>query len=274
MRNMARATKSVDFYDPDDRKSAVLQDRRRIFFGRLSRTVPDVLRELRETIYPKYRELYVAEFKGRSKSPRAGDEAGECMTRFGGSLLPMIKAWSCKHHLNGSEDDWVEAQVMFLFWRWVKTGVKRYADPPALPASSQVWIRSPDFEFHCLGWGVNLQTWKDFERRATRAFRKQLAAHREQGARLATRKGLRSLTNKRAVSSNERYVHYDWTALRICECRSFAHIARKYNPNLRGRLSEDGVRKAVNATAKHLGLALPFRPETSARFPLTSPSGA
>jgi hypothetical protein len=247
---------------------------RYVFKEALRRTTPEVLDSLHQEVLPIYKAITPEVVKQRLSSrklrplgesgfdidPAFEEEAGDFLltwyevqsdtsgTKQIVQLNEGLQRWSQQFNLDA---EWIlDAAVQTLF-----TWSRHSPDQSALK-----WGRVPgldmrfeqrEFNFSDAGWNGEEETWKDFEDRVTRRFKKQLQEYRVDITNLAVNQGW---TERHDFKEKQ---HFDWLALYQVRQTSPKEITKHFSLVRRKPFNiENTVFKAVGRKAKLIGLTL------------------
>ena len=206
-----------------------------------------------ESVLPIYTESYMQVFRRERREPETDTQALADVNAFFKPIMEALMSWSAKHGISGSENGWVEAHAILCLRGWAENAATREALlPSGVPGRYETKSIAMAFEFSFSGWELTAQDWEKYESSLTAASKTESKRYRDKVRGLALEAGLEKWNDKRARSSNERFVHFEWLALRLCRAMTYDAIAQLYSPQ--SRLSEDAVRMAVKRSAELIGL--------------------
>ena len=141
---------------------------------------PEVLRDLRDTVLPIYRESYLREFRRDREEPKSDQEALDSLNRFYVPLAQAIVDWATRHRLVSSENAWIEAQAGLCLWAWGEHPGLRNSllIPPLVSTGTARFGRGPTFDFSEPGWNIEFHSWTEFAKETNERFQEHLKAYR------------------------------------------------------------------------------------------------
>jgi hypothetical protein len=216
------------------------------FLMAIERVASQVLRELRDDVFPLYR-------KHRPRSQRAylrlwlDYKLQEPVLQ---NLRPLIERWANHHHLGGPGGsppprgelplvDWMEPIILATLMTWGKEGAEaRLAWCIFDQFAAGAYIGTPDpFVLRTEGWAVLRETEQDFRARVTREFEEAREQHIRQQTAAAEALG------NCPMPSKVKPEHFDWLVKFQVLRQSQSKIKEKTGVE-RSAVS-DGIRRAA-----------------------------
>lgn len=177
-------------------------------------------------------------------------------------FLGLASEWIKEFHLNFEEgprtifeweaietlDDWSDDPSKLDALRW-------YMDPYA--SRDPLPLKNWEVVFRLYGgWRAISESWKHFQTRAIKKYSEWLTReYRPRIEKAMIELGHTPIQRKRGRSGPQD-LHFQWLALYQCNGMSFEAIIKEYSPPRGKQLDESTIRKAVQNTAKLVGLRL------------------
>ncbi|MEW6047002.1 MAG: hypothetical protein AB1609_11045 [Bacillota bacterium] len=205
---------------------------REMFLATIERDAPEVLRALRDEVYPYF----------------SRDE-----------LQDRLTAWARRWHLC---EPWILDKAMDTLALWDDCPALRAQEPPRWDAGGGFswWEPVADAErriaFEADGWDPAMETRGQARERLLRAFAEAVDRHLDHIATLAENRGWTQVVVKRN-RSGEPDLHFKWLVQHRVLGWSVREIADRYmeeDPTGERVIGEDAIRKAIEAASKLIGL--------------------
>lgn len=247
-----------DFYRLNDPDSLVVRTGQHGFFEAMARKTPEVLIDLRDHVLPVFQKArYQCQIHEKNNRD-AGKTQDDPDKLAGKASLPAVEEWADRHHLRPLQNWWVQVQAVLCLDVWARD--EQMARRLKIPQMSNflsklggVDRRAPKFEFAADGWWFEFESWKKFEKRVEKEFRRRLKSYRTLAEGAVRGFGYLPTKRKRARSADNPKIHDEWLALRVCKRKTYGEIADLYETSA---LTDDAVRKAIKRTAESIGLSL------------------
>lgn len=245
-----------EFHNANDKESIATWEARREFLDAVKRQAPEVLTTLREEVFPLYLELqevlgvYGSEHANSrlvlDRMTLAADqrEAGLDFSQHQMylKLHDALGAWELRFHLGF---DWLRRGIIYEFAAQSRDLSRAPDERLELPFGrwwflGSAWADPVDcdvnrfsFELHP-GWSPGLETWDQFEARATALFNSKLVDYRQRVEGYLSTHGWERVPVKR----NDE--HFDWAARYVVFQAKMQTLADKYS------ISVHSVKDAVH----------------------------
>ena len=172
-----------DFYRLNDPDSPVVRTGQHRFFEAMARKTPEVLIDLRDHVLPvfqKARYQFQIHEKNNRDAGKTQDDPDKLASK---ASLPAVIEWADRHHLRTLQNWWVQIRAVVCFYVWARDEQRaRRLEIPQMSnfASKLAGVdrRAPKFEFAADGWWFEFESWKEFEKRVEKEFRRRLKSYR------------------------------------------------------------------------------------------------
>jgi hypothetical protein len=243
-----------EVYEPGE-SSETAWVARGLFLACLSTLAPEVLRDLKETALPVYRELpqearlepTLVNWTVAHGWSALAELAGDTSLRAASSLIDLLSTWAHKHQI---EADWAYDCALSRLHAWDVGDKSETWRIPRQVGGFEISWEELAFSFTQPGWSPQLHTRSDYENRLRAAFERHLKKYLDGIETAAGERGLVRTPELRRRGTRSSARRFEWLVRWQVQSWNLGRIADE------ARVAKNTVRDGIRAAASEIGLIL------------------